>query len=69
MGPGIKANIEHSIIPNPMAAVLSFSGTQRTETKKLDALPAAPINLRKHITDKKATNCVQQLTGQAPGVA
>lgn len=69
MGLGMKASIEQRVMPKPMAAVLSFSGTQRTETKKLEALPLAPTNFRQHITAKKATNCVQQLTGQDPGMA
>lgn len=57
------------IIPKPIAAVLSFSGTQRTETKKLEARPVAPTNFRKHITTKKVTNCGKQSTGHAPEMA
>lgn len=69
MGLGIKAIIDIIIIPKPMAAVLSFSGTHRTDTKKFEALPVAPINFNKHITPRKVTNCVKQLTGQAPDTA
>lgn len=65
----MNANIDIIIIPKPMAAVLSFSGTHLTVTRKFEALPVAPINFKAHITAKKVTNWVKQLTGQAPEIA
>lgn len=69
MGLGIKANMDIIIMPKPMAAVLSFSGTHLTVTKKFEALPVAPMNFKPHITAKNVTNCVKQLTGHAPEMA
>jgi len=53
MGDGMKAKRLIIVNPKPMATVLSFSSTHLTETKKLDALPVAPLNFRRHTTARK----------------
>lgn len=53
MGDGMKAKRLMIVSPKPIATVLSFSSTHLTDTRKFDALPVAPLNLRRQTTAKK----------------
>lgn len=53
IGDGMKAKRLIIVSPKPMATVLSFSSTHLTETRKLEARPVAPLNLRRQTTAKK----------------
>lgn len=58
-----------TIMPKPIDTALSFSSTQRTDTRKLLARPVAPENFRKHITTRKVMNSFWQFSGHGPAMA
>lgn len=69
IGEGTAASNLTKDIPKPIAKVLSRSSTHLMPTKKLLALPEAPINFMKHMTDKNMISLVLQSIGHGPDFA